>query len=60
MTTTRTEDTAAVTGILGLYPGGERRWLIPVLQDIQDRFGYLNVYANGEYDTESPEYCTGD
>jgi hypothetical protein len=26
----------------------------------QDSFRYLNVYANGEYDTEFPGYCNGD
>lgn len=28
--------------ILAKYPRGERRWLIPILQDVQDTFGYLS------------------
>jgi NADH-quinone oxidoreductase subunit E len=31
--------------IFAAYPSGERRWLIPILQDIQDRFGYLPEWA---------------
>lgn len=42
----------AVRDIMGRYPGGERRWLIPILQDIQERFGYLPeeaVYQVSDY-----------
>ena len=31
--------------ILSHYPSGERRWLIPILQDAQERFGYLSEEA---------------
>lgn len=31
----------AMSEILGKYPQGERRWLIPILQDTQEHFGYL-------------------
>lgn len=35
----------AMAGILRRYPGGERRWLIPILQDVQEHFGYLPTEA---------------
>lgn len=35
----------ALEEIMGRYPAGERRWLIPILQDTQDRFGYLSEEA---------------
>lgn len=35
-------ETTAQDEILSKYPSGERRWLIPILQDIQERFGYLS------------------
>ena len=31
----------ALDNILRRYPRGERRWLIPILQDTQEHFGYL-------------------
>ena len=31
----------AISEILHRYPQGERRWLIPILQDTQEHFGYL-------------------